>query len=79
MINCLSTLGDQASDLLNTADTSSTTRPAATNIPSSKNEKSNNTDKEKVWIIIGFVTVIFVTLQIVSVSIALIVGCRKLK
>ena len=63
MINCLSTLGDQASDLLNTADTSSTTRPAATNIPSSKNEKSNKTDKEKVWIIIGFVTVIFVTLK----------------
>lgn len=77
-----SPVGDEVSGLLNSAVTPSvttTTRP--TKIPAaSTNERSNDKGySSRVWIIIALTTILFITLQIVCVTLALIIGCRKLK
>ena len=75
-------IGEGASDLLHSIVTPSittTARLTSTDIPASDNEKSNETFNSTVWIIIILLTMLFIALQIVCVTITLIVGCRKLK
>ena len=78
-----SPVGDEVSDLLNSAVTPSvTTITRPTNLPTaSTNERSNGKSYDSnVWIVIAaLVTIIFITLQVVCVTIVLIIGCRKLK
>ena len=64
------------SDLLNSVVT-----PRPTSMPASKNERTDNNKgySSSVWIVIALLTIIFITLQIICVTIALIIGCRKLK